>query len=282
MWLSGTACITEPATSSESLEGPDMNAAHVVLRALASLHGVAKEHFKEPLIIPVLEPTTGPWQNNPNWGAKFQGALPAVEAAVLPIASLDNMPGPPRVQTIQLFRSDPIVSSQNADVHARITYGLGAVNNTFDVDWLQGVQLSLLCNTIRVDAITYAPNSQVAYASNGDNVVLAAGFGEGSPSRTRVTFGTPSQALVSTDSALFPVPDFAKEVIVNVSGNNDPAVPLGASLIFNGGGVDLLTYDLQVAAGGRALTIPTGTKNIQIPNTTLGTLIIQVTWVLSL
>ena len=96
-----------------------------------------QSQFKPPVNGVVIEPVKGPWKNNVRWGDGFKGPMPAAAGSVIPVFSGEEIPGPPRVQTIQLFRDDRR-PGQNADFRAHVSYGVGATNNDFFCDWAQG------------------------------------------------------------------------------------------------------------------------------------------------
>jgi hypothetical protein len=181
--------------------------------------------------------------------------------------------GPPAVHSIQLGRSDA-VDAQNADVYARITLGCGGVENQFLVDWLHGAQFTVVCNSLSVAALTYAPSASNVYAASGAAVALKAMVAKGStnPSRCPASYTMPGQPLAEVGNpgsgVSYNVPDFARELCVHVvsnPANNNPAV---ASVVLitmtNEGGSVLAQYNAQVCAGGRSIPIPGGVNTVFI------------------
>lgn len=162
-----------------------------------------------------VEPVSGWWTANGKWGNRFQGALPAAPDQLIPILNLDEAPGPPRGINVHLARSDRNVNFQgfeNSDVYARITYGAGGFTNTFDVDYSAGTKFQVIANSIRVDAITYAPNPLNSYAPL-NNIVLGATVGvNGGTGCICPTLTIPTGRLNPGDVVEIPVPDFAKRV----------------------------------------------------------------------
>lgn len=241
----------------------------------------------------IEEPHEGDWANNNEWGNSFSGLMPGAAGIQKNVAALNSTPGPPRVYTVQLFRND-INSLANSDVRAVVTYGVGAVNNSFLVDWLHGVQFSLVANYIRVDFVTYAPAAADPYSVTADPLLLAASFGAGSvPGRSIVTLTEPTVVIPgSGGTQSYPVPDFARAFLpslVNVAaGFNSPTVATSIfAICFSGGAsLQLAARDLQIFNGGLAATgfpIPGGTSFVRIVNNSgLASQQVTMQWFLSL
>jgi len=211
----------------------------------------------------VLEPTDGPWANQNAFGDQFFGPLPTNAGKVIEVLPKNTkLYGPPSVHSVALGRSDG-VAAQNADVYARITIGCGGVENSFDCDWLHGAQLALVCNSVSVRAVTYAPHGDADYSAASAAVALKASVAKGNTSQGRcpATYTMPTQGLFG--NLFFSVPDFAREFCLHVGSNNDPAVPTDVLVHFrNEGGTDLAAYNAQVFAGGRSIPLPGGTNAI--------------------
>jgi hypothetical protein len=243
-------------------------------------------------VLRVLEPTKGPWVNQNTFGDQFFGPLPATAGQVISVLPKNTgLYGPPQVHSISLGRSDA-VDAENADVYARITYGCGGVENSFDVDWLHGVQITLVCNSLSVAAVSYAP-SDGAYIASGASVALKAAVAKGSIAQSRCP-ATYTQQLArlgevttAPDNAVtYNVPDFARELTVHVvsnPGNNNPAVasPVTISMLNPGGSV-MAQYNAQVCVGGRSIPIPGGAKTVFIENTGSDQPTVSAEWFLGL
>lgn len=219
-------------------------------------------------VLRVLEPQKGSWVNNNIWGDQFRDGFPATsgkEVAVL--AKNTGMYGPPHVHSVQLFRSDN-TPAQNADVRARVTYGCGGVNNSFDCDWLHGAQFSLVCNSLSINAVSYTPTDQDPYDPTDGYFFLGAlaakgGLAQGAP----LTYTTQRVSIAAAGARDFPIVDLARRVTVLVgpNDNNDPAIPTNVTLTFQSAvGVSLVEYDAQVCAGSRMVPIPGGTTSVRI------------------
>lgn len=241
-------------------------------------------------ILRVLEPTKGPWVNQNTFGDQFFGPLPGSPGQVFAVLPKNTgLYGPPQVHSLQLGRSDA-VDAENADVYARITIGCGGVENSFDVDWVHGAQLALVCNSISVNAVSYAPDGTGSYRASGAAVALKAMVAKGSIAQGRCP-ATYTQALVNllevttapANSVTFNVPDFARELTVHVLGNNNPATPTAITISFeNEGGSVIAQYNAQVCAGGRSIPIPGGCNTVFIENASSDQHTVSAEWFLGL
>jgi hypothetical protein len=191
------------------------------------------------------------------------------------------------VHSIQLGRSDA-VDAQNADVYARITLGCGGIENQFDVDWLHGVQFAAVCNSLSVQAVTYAPDGTGAYHATGAAVALKVMVAKGGTNASRCP-ATYTEALHNLKDVLqaplnavtYFVPDFARELTVHVLGNNNPATPTAVTLSFlNQGGSVIAQYNAQVCAGGRSIPIPGGANSVFIENASADDETVSAQWFL--
>jgi hypothetical protein len=186
----------------------------------------------------VIEPSRGPWKNNIHWGNTVKQPMPASAGIEIPVFDGAEIVGPPRAQTIQLFRDDNR-AGQNSDYRAHVYYGTGAAQNEFFCDWAQGQQFTIVANWVRVNAISYAPLGFVPYNPSGGAVAIGACIVEGTTAKGRPLTFTEQQQVVGnldfTDG--FPTPDFAKAVILHIE--NPGAVAMQPGIPSN---VDLLTF----------------------------------------
>lgn len=240
-------------------------------------------------IVTALEPTKGPWVNQNTFGDQFFHALPATENQVMAVLPKNTgLYGPPAVHSLQLGRSDD-VDAENADVRARITIGCGGVENSFDCDWVHGLQLALVCNSISVQAVTYRPILEVPYSTSDAAVALKAMVAKGTTTQGRCP-ATYTEARIVLENAPDPAsfvdytfPDFARELTVHLANNNNPATATGVTVtFFNEGAQDLATYDGQVFAGGRSVPIPGGANKVRISNASGGPKVVTAQWFLGL
>ncbi len=217
-------------------------------------------------LVNVLEPIGGPWHNDNNWGDQYNGAFPGEAGqsiAVLPKNA--RLYGPPAVHSVNLFRNDNS-PAQNADVYARVTYGCGGVNNSFDCDWLHGSQFSIVCNTVNIVAVTYRPTDQDPYNAADGFFFLGAAVAKGSTTRgAPLTFTTQRARIAAAGAHTFPVVDFARRVTACIGPNNNdnPANPTNVTLGFQTRvGTEIVQYDAQVCAGNAMVAVPGGTTSI--------------------
>jgi len=266
--------------------------------ALALLGGVAvSAAIAESLmlalrgtVLRVLEPTKGPWVNQNTFGEQRFQPLPATAGRVVSVLPKNTgLYGPPAVHSIQLGRSDE-VPAENADVYARVTVGCGGIENSFDCDWLHGVQMTLVCNSVSVQAVSYAPDGTTAYAASGASIALKVMVAKGSIAQSRCP-ATFTQALFNllevtnapANAVTYNVPDFARELTVHVLGNNNPAVATPITISFlNEGGSVLAQYNAQVCAGGRSIPIPGGANTVFIENSSADQHTVSAEWFLGL
>jgi hypothetical protein len=219
----------------------------------------------------IVETTDGEWNQPGTWGRQVEYQFPASLAAdPIPVFSLDHQPGPPRPRTLNLFRSDgtlqtdfPIID--NAEIYARITYGVSGILNQFLCDWTRGGQLCLVCQTLRLEAVAYAPSSLAIYSPPPGKQLIGAMIGQtGAPPTLPPTFTTPLTHLLTANQALFVVPDFARKLFVIF---NDQPIPANVLLTF-------FTPGEQVAIGQHLLTETTAIEGLIIPG---GTAIVEIT-----
>lgn len=184
--------------------------------------------FKPRPNVVAIEPTKGPWKNNPQWGNSFDGPFPAEAGAELPIFEAGEIVGPPRVQSLILYRNEA-ARGANSDVFARVFYGIGAKQDSFDLDYLNGVQFSLVCNWVRVVAVSFTPEPLNPYSPTGGALQLGAGVAEGTVTKGLPASFTEIQRFTAPGVATFEMPPFAKSVIVW-------GAPAAAVVQFIGGG----------------------------------------------
>lgn len=163
----------------------------------------------------VIEPTGGPWKNNNRWGDQRVAFVMPAEGVPTQIVDGNVIVGPPRVQSVQLHRGTQ-QSGSNADFRARIEYGVGGMSGSFDCDWADGVQFSIVANWVRIIAVTYRPNPINPYDPATGVLNIGASLAEGTvwPGRS-VTF-TESILIDQAPASpgIFESPKFAKAVLL--------------------------------------------------------------------
>lgn len=248
----------------------------------------------EPVLI--LEPSKGDWLNNNNWGNSHRGPIPAAAGVEIGVAELRETPGPPRVYTVQLFRTIVHTDENNADVRAKVSYGVGGVRNSFQLDWVTGMQFSLLASYVKLDAVTYRPQEYNDYlASGSEQLTIAAAFGAGAIAHgPPILYTEPAFLLLAGGDRFIDVPQFARAVIVRtykngaiVTANNNPATTTNISLQFFAGDstAALQAVDAQIFASAvDGIPLPGGTRQVDVVNlNTMGNdYFVSVQWVLSL
>lgn len=225
-------------------------------------------------LVETLESRTGPWQVGGTYGRIENLEFPrTLDADPAPIFSIDGQIGPPRPRTLNLFRSDAQVSlGGNADWYASVTYGVGGVSNNFLCDWLRGGQISLVCQTLRVDAIAYRPIGNVAYSPPAGVQLLGAMLSHtGSAPPRPPTFTTQRTTVPTGDFVDFAVPDFARWVYPG-SGSAPPDLDSAPTNLFisffNLGGFALKTAQFTASTQLDGLQIPGGSTQVRISNST--------------
>lgn len=232
----------------------------------------------------VLEPATGSWKNSPYWGGKIEGVMPATEGHVVSVFSAEKIPGPPRVQTVILGRDIRSPVGTNADYRARIAYGVGNANNTFDCDWGRGMQLPIVANWVQVNAVTYRPDLAIAYNPLGGRVSITGAVAQGALTpAVPATYTEPQRLVADNADVTLSTPEFAKRVVVAVGELNlgTTAVPAGLQIRAQSGATTLARYlfEEQIAIG---FLLPSGVDNVRVLNNTGLLLQITVQWVLAL
>lgn len=173
------------------------------------------ERPKPRPIVEVVESVNGPWVNNNQWGIALQDPWPNSEGQVKMVLDMPSLPGPPAVHTVILDRFASLRAA-NSDIRAVIEFGSGGNRNTFECDWANGVQVSMVANSVRVSYKTWKPNANIPYAVQSQNLGIAAMVGKG----TRPNFGTPpsytdvAQTLTGGATRTYTVPDYARNVTI--------------------------------------------------------------------
>lgn len=254
-------------------------------------------HYTPPVTAVPLEPWKGPWKNSNHWGNSAKDLAMPLEADQ-PVALFegDEVVGPPRVQSLILSRGVRSTVTSNADFRGFIEYSIGGQSDNFLVDWTRGAQLSLVCNWVRVTALTYAPNSNQVY-SGGGRVTIGAAIAEGTIEKNEpCTFTEPYFKLSGAGAGPGPfptaksitVPQFARSLVVHVSndGTAQPAPsPSGLLIQLITAGNQIVRYDSsQLVAGGldTGIMIPAGISAARFENTSANLYLIVPIWRLAL
>lgn len=167
-----------------------------------------------------VEPTVGHWTGNNEWGYRIDTFYPQLEGGLIPILNNPGLPGPPRSLALTLFRSALVAKlAVNAEIRAQLTYGAGGVSNTVLVDWGNGGSICIPCNTMRVDAISYAPFAPPdVYNPTFNNAPVKLTLGaiigvEGAVPALPPSFTTPFATVAPGATLVAVVPEFARVVV---------------------------------------------------------------------
>lgn len=227
-------------------------------------------------LVQTRETSDGPWRNAGTYGRQQSFAFPAsVNADPIAVFSVDQQLGPPRPRTLHLFRSDGTLDTDfpvidNAEIYARITYGVSGITNQFLCDWTRGGQLALVCDSLRLEAIAYAPSTLAVYSPPTGTQLIGAMLGEtGAVPILPPTFTTSLVNLPASSDVAIVVPDFARKVYPVFT--NVP-IPANVALLFYtlGEQVALGQFSLDQTTAIQGLVLPGGTSIVRVVNTSAG------------
>ncbi len=221
-----------------------------------------------------IESFRGPWNKSGSYGQTHDFSYPPSLSASEPVTIFNNdgISGPPRARTLHMFRSDVLLANGgNAELYARVTYGVGGIQNQFFCDWVRGGQISLVCQTLRVDAVAYQPLASLAYSAPAGTEQLGVMLGhQGTPPPLPPTFTTQRVArnVSAIDELSFAVPDFARWAYPNqVPLDTGGAQNTTSRMIFRNNGAgrlrELLISEALLRDGS---VIPGGTTKVNFLN----------------
>lgn len=225
----------------------------------------------------VIEPSRGWWTQEGAFGFRYQGPVPSLAGGVIPLTEQLRLPGPPRLWWVHWFRysrsiADEFTPYGNWDLRGRVTYGVGGAQNIVEVDVAAGIQMSVVCNSIKVDLVTYNPQLSplATYDPGGVGVVAGAMFGDGSaagalpPTYTTPIATADGAGVIAYD---LPVPDFARSVAFHTN-VTDPALLANGYLYFNTPGISGKALNLQTCydllTSERGVSIPAYTNQLRL------------------
>ena len=218
----------------------------------------------------------GWWTGNNSIGQPFQGRYPDEETS--PVRSILNIDqfGIPQVMTLALNRDAIINTTGNSDVFAVVEYGQGSFNDSFELDFANGIQASIMASSLRVGFAPEAVDLSAAYSQGTTQLSLSAAGGKFPapnalpPTRTirsmRNAAGWALQrsqpAGFTTPSATRNVPPFARSLFVaGLTGTFDP----GAAVVFTDiRGSTLLTLTLDQFDNLRQVFLPSGVYQFRL------------------
>ena len=183
----------------------------------------------------IVTPSRIGWWSGDNTIGKAlpRQAYPNLVGGKIPVLNVSEF-GIPQMLTVALNRETTLgqTSPNNADVFARVEFGIGAMADALELDWGNSVQFSVVCSSIRVFAVSEVATPLTAYApiATEEVVQLAAGAGEKAlgtsalpPTRTiRFARTAAGIAIASTAGAFavirnIQIPAFAKSFFVTAS-----------------------------------------------------------------
>lgn len=240
---------------------------------------------------PQLEPLSGKeaeqWLSNPAWGNSYAGLVPSVENTVLGIAALDRSYGPPSVHTVNLWRSAPSYANvANYDFKARITWGVGSQSRSFMCDWRNGAQVSLVCSSLQVDAVTERAEAGTAYNSGNESVVLAAAFARGNAPSRALRYSRPMQILGAAGTFPAESPAYAENWML-LGGSATNPLYVADTRVTVSGPAGTIAYAVYVGTqlgphDADAIPFANGQERLSVFNNAAGNIFFKLVYRLSL
>lgn len=250
-------------------------------------------HFPAPQRpVEIIEPTDGWWKKAGAFGQRFQGFPPATFGAEVPLTEQLNLPGPPAPWWFSFFRFNRHQGTEaedpgNWEFRARLLYGVGGVLNQIDVDLIQGIQFPLVCNSVTVQLVTYAPTlfgsgtEADQYDAGDQSVIAGVVFGKGAGSGSLPpTYTTPwfqkGADAIPTNVISQQVPDFARSVAVHTDRVVDADLQAMTLRFVDLGGQTLQDFSLgygeaySLVTREKGVPIPAGTNTVQLILTQAG------------
>lgn len=156
---------------------------------------------------------------SPRWGGSFRGEMPPRAGDRVGLLDLPGDLTQAELLTVSVSSSRNI-GATNGDFRLRVIAGVGGTSNVLTADLGEGVQFSIVAQTLRLELEAYAPSlggssGAATYdPANGDAQVIAqvvrGGFGRGVP----LTFTEPSFRLNQNSSRNYSIPAYARRVFV--------------------------------------------------------------------
>lgn len=227
----------------------------------------------------IVEPVDGWWRGDGAFGFRYQGQIPALPGTVIPLTEQLRLPGPPRLWWVNWIRYSRQIATEGTpygtwDLRGRVTYGVGGAQNIVECDVMAGIQMAVVCNSIKVDLVSYAPEIDgfgvPIYDPGSVGVVAGAMFGDGAGSGALPpTWSTPIYTAAVDGSLIVdvPVPDFARSLVLH-SDISDPADLAGVDLFFNTPGISEKVVNAQTLYSQlcveKGISLPAHTNQIRL------------------
>lgn len=184
-----------------------------------SMRAMRQQQRSAPPGLPIVQPL--PLRNHPMWSGNNELGR---ETPFAPDANNRQTVlkmeewGEPRAWTLCLGmnydRSNPDSAFTAFTVLAEIQFGVGGTTQLVEVDWRQGASITLVANTIVVNAIY--PFQEVAGASVPSDLILRANVSRGATTKPRPTRSFTRLLFDNASAAadFIAVPPFAKSVSI--------------------------------------------------------------------
>lgn len=157
---------------------------------------------------------------SPRWGSSYRGAMPPTANKVVALFDLPGTLTEAELLTVNVLSSRNI-GATNGDFRLQVIAGAGGVSNVFQCDLGEGLQFSIVAQTLRLELVSFAPSwgtfptTPIAYdPANGDVQVTAevvrGGFGRG-PS---LTFTEQSRRMNPGSGVNITIPPYARQLYI--------------------------------------------------------------------
>lgn len=199
-------------------------------------------------------------ENSPGQRVQLNAAkLPTVNA-VVPVMEVRDF-GKPQAVTLQLDNNVVTPGVNNAQVRARIEYGIGGASDVFECDWADGGLVTVVAQRLTVVARGDLINPDNPYDMGAQVFEVVASVGEGQPSVIMPTFTEQKATIAPTTVAgAFDPPPFAKAVSIYAQNETntfaDPYPDFQAVWFSQSGGTLMGRTEGAYIGGGSAIPIP--------------------------
>jgi hypothetical protein len=161
-------------------------------------------------IFAAITPRSGGWSGDNQLG--YESKYGPDRRQTQTVLKLDEW-GPPDVWTVSLFQRQKFTVNDGLGIKARINFGAGGSTQVYEMDWLNGAQVSLPMNAINVEAIFRDVDVTTEGQGLSVGVQLARGR-RGGNAPPRFTIAERLAVPAGTTSAVFLLPAFASAVYV--------------------------------------------------------------------
>jgi hypothetical protein len=216
-------------------------------------------------------------RNNPNWGFSktFDTTLPPLGTEI----PLNRLSGEPPITHAVMLGLTANVGATNADLRAKVTFGIGAFTQVLLCDFANGSQFSLVASNIQVSAIPWLPAVGGGYNPTlSSPAIIGAGIVRGELTNTFPLTFTETTRTISAVTA-YTRPQFGQRVRIYTAGS--VAALAWTVSLESSGGASYGFLDAVQFASGAAVMLPGAADQITItPNVGPQTFCVQ--WELSI